>query len=121
MALNPVGCGSSQFSNVNPSFGFLGKLWLYFKRFLILLLVLILCPFVLVLGPPIGCVALSWAGLERSMRGCNICLGCLTYLIVSLLAFAFGLVLDILVVPIGICIGIPSFIIWQLYMKYQMW
>jgi hypothetical protein len=121
MGLNPFGCGGNQFSNVNPYFGFLGKSWLYFKRFLIFLLVLILCPFVLVLGPPIGCVAISFALLHKGMAGCNKCCACLAYLIVAPIAFAFGLALDFLVVPIGICIGIPSFIFWQLYMKYQMW
>jgi hypothetical protein len=121
LALNPLGCGGNQFSNVNPYFGFLGKSWLYFKRFLIFLLVLLLCPFVLVLGPPIGCVAISFAVLNKAMGGCNKCFACLAYLIVCPIAFAIGLALDILIVPAGIFIGIPAFIFWQLYMKYQMW
>lgn len=110
MALNPFGCGGGQFSNANPALGLYGKLWLYLKRLLVFLLVLLILPFVLVLAAPIGCVAISWAALQGITRACNKCCACLVYLLVSPIAFAFGLACDVIIVPLAVVFGIPFYI-----------
>ena len=88
---------------------------------MILIAVILLCPIVLVLGPPIGCIAFTVAVLQRPTREYGVCCQCFMYILVSPIAFCFGLALDVVIVPVAIVIGIPSFIFFQFYSKYKMW
>ena len=95
-------------------------LWVYIKRLLSLILVIILAPIVLVFIPPIF---FSYIVLETrccfrrhsSLQWYKI----LILGIFVIIAFTFGIAVDVIFVPLAIVIGIPGFIIYYFYSVHE--
>lgn len=92
--------------------------WVYFKRFIITIFAIIIAPIAIFLAPPIFC---AYWGAFWGYRMIKIdILKFLLALVGLVLGFGLGLAANVIVVPVGIVIGIPSFIIFQIYGKYKM-
>ena len=119
--LNPFGCGGLQFGSFLGSSRASHMIWIYVKRFFLLILILLLSPIALVLAPPILlCVFLIETCNRRENRIMNASWP-MKFLILILLALAFavGLASDVIIVPLAVVIGIPFAIGWQIYSRYQ--
>jgi E3 ubiquitin-protein ligase RNF19A len=118
-ALNPFGCSGQQFSSADPATSFFRFIWLYTRRLLILLGLLLVGPIVLALATPVF-LTYGWLQCTKSCyRDAHGCCVCFFFLLTVPVVFAVGLALDIIVVPLAIVIGIPFFIIKQIMDKRE--
>ena len=91
--------------------------WVYFKRFIVTIFAIVIAPIALFLAPPFFC---AYWGFRIFFKIKIPYLNCLLALIGMVLGFGLGLAANVVVVPVAVVIGIPSFIIFQIYGKYKM-
>ena len=84
----------------------------YLKRFMFLIVFLVLAPIVLVLAPPFGGVFIAISIIRNSMRYSNAFLKFFAYFILCILGFCLGLASDIIIVPLALIFGIPGYLIY---------
>lgn len=113
--LNPFGCSGSQFKKVPQANTCQKMFMLYLWRFILLIGVIVLGPFIMVLFVP---VSLCYLCLEKSKELVADCSLRAIFLILMLpIVFALGLLADVVVIPVGLLFGAPYFALKQFYDK----
>ena len=91
--------------------------WIYTKRLIMILLLLILGPIVLFFATPVAC---SFACFEILKRPAQASLGiAILRIFLCILLFFIGLASNVVVVPLGLILGIPFLIGFHLYQRYE--
>lgn len=117
---NPLGCGGLQFDNYDRT-SVISYIWLLVKRILSLVVLVILAPLALIFGPPIAAAALAVDSTSRCFGRWNdqTCCERILTLLIGLLFFGIGVASLAIIVPLGVVVGLPAVIIYQIVERYK--
>eukprot|EP00347_Sterkiella_histriomuscorum_P018509 403345242 len=112
---NPFGCGNQQFAKKHKWYI---QFWINLGW---LLLALILLPLIIVFGLPAFLIAICFdKPLRHVRRGCCKSLNYfLQGLVYGILLFSAGMALNVIAIPLFICIGIPVIIGFMIYQRIK--
>ena len=112
-----------QFGASSGVTSFLSYVWVYTKRVLFFILILIIGPIALVFATPIFFAFITLESSRHCCGGRFSTLGCckqFLIVILAIVAFGIGVAADVIVVPLAIVLGIPIFIGMNLYDRWKM-